>query len=957
MKKIGKILTLVLVLAILTSVFALAISANTTPTPQTETLNETGSDFSIKGSGTTKSEKTDTSNSENKYTQLLYGDAVDFYNSNYPQFSNAYIYLNQDFDTNKAVYYVHEMDISTDSTIPQKMSFVGYIRAAALSGMSYDGTNLTATTSNAYSYGSDSGTRPHFEDGENGVSYFNAGGSNAATPFSKDAWTRVSIVYEVVRKDDKVQQTVSGTALDFYDFGDSKIHYYVNGVLAYSENMFSDAKRYQNNDSLAKAWIGTLELWGWSASTKTTDGESICFDNIRYATYVSTEALTVTDLLTESPNPSRVAPKAPVVHDYRETDDAASNFAWSNLGFMSKDDIKQGNNWYRLYTYTGTNSESSYPIFNQKVDLGWTKADNTLSTESKKYAAFEFDMSTNTKITYSMYYNALYALPSFNQMVWDATNNVVTVSGEISENGIFASNAGNRIYFNKPSGGVQTMSSPTSVTFAASKWTRFSVVFELVRSATPVVKSISDGNGGTKDVEFYDYGESTVYFYLDGTLSYSTKFLTNESLRYQTEETAKQAWVGNPYFKAWSSGYLSTVGDTMCFDNTSVATYYRSDITASEVLTPSPDPVRTDVTYAAVIDGVKYTAEGLLTKIEETDGLSIKLYDDMTTLLDTKGKSLTLDTAGYEFAGFVPGYYNVTNEENVYTVTAVSREECRPVELKVNLSLFTDYNLNFYIPADIATEKSAVIVSDYDDTTVTLEKNENVTLDELQGEHTSYTITLGTADTAVYTFYMMYKVNGVQCGFPIIYGVPAYAKAVMDSDVSDNGKTLVMSLVNYADKVLDAAGETTYTVYDNMLANPAYAAFLNTDENYGEAVNTVASGNVSIYFSTNVTSFAYKPADGAEISSVMFQIGNSGTFEAQEQSDGTYLCKIPTRAENEQRIADMSKTLTITVNGENVYTYNLAAYIASVENNAEFLAAAKALYAYSKAAEAYVSGK
>ncbi len=142
-----------------------------------------------------------------------------------------------------------------------------------------------------------------------------------------------------------------------------------------------------------------------------------------------------------------------------------------------------------------------------------------------------------------------------------------------------------------------------------------------------------------------------------------------------------------------------------------------------------------------------------------------------------------------------------------YTIKAVMGKVAPKIfpGLKYNLSLYANYSMNFYVPAEI-DGISNVVVSTVEDGSVSISKFEPGTLEGEAYEKFGYM--LGIADTEIKTFYLVYYVGEDRITFPIYVGVPTYAATVMDmydTDTSDKGeatKSLIVNMANYATKVL-----------------------------------------------------------------------------------------------------------------------------------------------------------
>ncbi len=909
MKKPFKAISFFLTAALIFSVFVLVVSANAAL--GTENAGQTKDDASNIGAY---------SSGSGKGTVVLEGDNYykNFTSTGTGNVGNDAVigetWYSQD-GTHK--YIVQELDVSTDSQLPNNLGFFSIMNC-------YVNGSLNSSYQQNFN-----GKFLDFD--KNSHLYINY--SNVTEPvFSKDKWVRLSLVYEFICKE-LTAADGTYTPEEYYDFADSKIYLYADGVLIKTYSIQS-ASRYQLKSDISNVTVKCHRMNVANA----TEGRSLCLDDTRLATYVTDTALSENDrlkLITENDKPSRTTAPAeitPVENATWTTSDGSiiGKYAGTVTGKGEIVTEADGSlNQYKVFTGDGSGTTGSSFTPNET----WYDADNNV-----KYIAMELDISTDSMIPNEN--NFSFSIPCY-------TSTDFNKSWQLGFNG--------KIVDNDVDSGISHLyanySNIPSVTFSKDKWVRVSFVFEFVR------KDMSADDGDFLASDYYDFGDSKLYLYIDGALIKTYAFDTVARGRYQLKSNIENVMVSSLNL----TNAATPADRSLCIDDTRLATYV-TDTALSEndrlkLITENDKPAR--ATAIASVNGVDcFTEEALVNAIKSAEAGSVSavvLKSDITTLLETSGKSLTLDTAGYKFTGFAPGYYTVASADGVYTVTQEDKATFKPFDVKYNLSLFTDYNMNFYVSSADATEKNVVFVSDYNNLTEKLASTTAIVTALGGGEYSISSIKVGTADTATYTMYAIYEVDGVKCGFPVIYDIPTYAGAVMgDANVPAKGKTLVMALVDYANKVLVAAGKEANATYASLLTTYR-DDYLTTASDFGEAVNTVEGGSMSVYFSTDVTSFAFKPTEAVD--SVTFKIGNSGIFDAVKLEDGTYLFKTPARETNEQKMADMYKTLTITVNGENEYTYNLAAYIASLDEveDANYLAAAKALYAYSKAAEAYVN--
>lgn len=145
-----------------------------------------------------------------------------------------------------------------------------------------------------------------------------------------------------------------------------------------------------------------------------------------------------------------------------------------------------------------------------------------------------------------------------------------------------------------------------------------------------------------------------------------------------------------------------------------------------------------------------------------------------------------------------------------YTITAVMGKVAPDTfpGLQYNLSLYSNYVLNIYVPQEI-DGVSNVTVSTVEDGSIMFSQFESGTIGGVEYDKFGYM--LGIADTNVATYYVVYYVDEQMISFPVTVGVPTYADIVMGmyaDDTSAKGeatKTLIVNMANYALKVLEVS--------------------------------------------------------------------------------------------------------------------------------------------------------
>ena len=311
--------------------------------------------------------------------------------------------------------------------------------------------------------------------------------------------------------------------------------------------------------------------------------------------------------------------------------------------------------------------------------------------------------------------------------------------------------------------------------------------------------------------------------------------------------------------------------------------------------------------------------------------------------------------------------------------------------LKLNLTLHSNYILNFYVPENVPGV-SDVSIATTPDGSATLAKLESGTIEGARYSKFSYLF--GAADTSIIKFYVLYSYEGERFSYEIEYGVPVYAAGVMQQLPCDAvlAKTLVINIANYADKVLTLSGGDKTTLgaraYAKLLQlyGEDYLGFYNSLSNEkflegGEIyVNDGVSGTklgaamqyvdaLSFNFDTYAPAFLLRPSSAALATDgfkVFVKYGDAEFSEAAYSDEGGYYVSFLGRYYDKQESFSASRLkdkITFEFrSGDSVLgcvDYNLASYInsmlgAAAENEAA-ITAAKAIYAFSYAAYDYVS--
>ena len=149
-------------------------------------------------------------------------------------------------------------------------------------------------------------------------------------------------------------------------------------------------------------------------------------------------------------------------------------------------------------------------------------------------------------------------------------------------------------------------------------------------------------------------------------------------------------------------------------------------------------------------------------------------------------------------------------------------------ELKYNLSLYANFDVNLYVPADKTTLTGE---------TVTIGGAEYVVVTKLVSAP-------AVADAVV--FEVSYTVDDVEYTEKVTVNVVDYAVAVLDSEYSDKVKRVMITALEYANEVYKLLNGAASDAITAVLDNPAYAAYhVEANTEYGTTDNSALNGVIS----------------------------------------------------------------------------------------------------------------
>ena len=254
-------------------------------------------------------------------------------------------------------------------------------------------------------------------------------------------------------------------------------------------------------------------------------------------------------------------------------------------------------------------------------------------------------------------------------------------------------------------------------------------------------------------------------------------------------------------------------------------------------------------------------------------------------------------------------------------------------DLKYNLSLYTNFNVNLYVPADKATLTGQ---------TVTL------------GEAQYVVVTKSVAAPAVAegaVFEVTFTVDGVEYTEKVTVNVVDYAVAVLGGEYSHKIKRVMITALEYANeacKLLNGAANDAITA---VLENPAYAEFhVDANTNYGTTDNSALAGVISganLVLDSEVK-ILLKVADGFNGTITV----NYNDYKGAAQTEQVFEVAAGDVIELNVKVYNLGCEFVIATEGVSG-TYSLGAYIKGLVEqgvNADF---AQALFTYAKTAETY----
>jgi len=289
--------------------------------------------------------------------------------------------------------------------------------------------------------------------------------------------------------------------------------------------------------------------------------------------------------------------------------------------------------------------------------------------------------------------------------------------------------------------------------------------------------------------------------------------------------------------------------------------------------------------------------------------------------------------------------------------------------IKYNLSTYTNFNMNIYIPSSID------IVGAYADAACSYPLDGTIGKIE-QANYTKYTFEFGASNMDNITMYVKYNVIYNTKVYTLVQEISVsvidYAEAILiGNEFSETEKMLAADMLRYCNETLKLA-DGSYNSYASEILDEHSTYLTDLNTLIPENTDTDTSA-LSDYISEAMLLFnAYEPK-------LAFRYTDKITLPSASESDGciwlsiSYIsvdgspksAKIEVDTENKLYYTtgisayDIDELFVVELHGSDsnepiaTGTYSLSSYISSLQSTSIDITFAKALYAYSLSAEAY----
>lgn len=273
------------------------------------------------------------------------------------------------------------------------------------------------------------------------------------------------------------------------------------------------------------------------------------------------------------------------------------------------------------------------------------------------------------------------------------------------------------------------------------------------------------------------------------------------------------------------------------------------------------------------------------------------------------------------------------------------------IPVKANVSLYSDFILNIYLPTDLGDDCYKSLTLDGADTQVTL-----VVLDGV--EYMKVSIADINPATAADATELAFEVKDGSFETTVVKSVSVvdYLKSALNNASSDTEATLIVSMINYVEKAYQYVtpdGEELPESLTELTSSAKYTSYTIDKLTNVTATQTVADLGVfeSVYLSlNNAFRFTFKTDADFEGNLVFSYVKNGRLFVETKRCVGGREITLELKAN------ELLQNITVSY-GDKVGEYNLAAYFewTKTTENAELVSLVEALWLYADYAKAYVA--
>ncbi len=276
------------------------------------------------------------------------------------------------------------------------------------------------------------------------------------------------------------------------------------------------------------------------------------------------------------------------------------------------------------------------------------------------------------------------------------------------------------------------------------------------------------------------------------------------------------------------------------------------------------------------------------------------------------------------------------------------------IPVKASLTLYNDFTLNVYIPADLGAKSYDAIYADGKPVKVGVSNVNGTVYRVLQIPGITPTSSADKVKIELKAYVDDYNYAEVVKEISVV----DYAKSVLENDsISADDKKLVASVVNYVDAAYKYGGKTDAKLAA-LVASDAYTG-IQLDKNSQPVASDTVTGlgifkNVALSLGTDV-SFTFVTADDFDGNIVFTYYKNGRRFVETKKAGPDMTIKVSVRA------FDLMKDIKVSYGGEKVGTYNLAAYVEAAKalnpDDTALIDLLDALWIYSEQAQTIAAAR